>query len=179
MLDDFVEVVAGRHVNSDEFGVAGAMGIKVFDEFFEVVAFIFRNIHALAVLGALYKACAGCATTQKPLKRACCSACFMAGKKGLGPVKRFGARYGRTVKHKLAKIEIEQKKDHTCPYCSKDKVHKISYGIWECRKCGSTFTARAYTVGKRATLVEEAQRLVAEFPELRESKSEVIEEEEA
>ena len=100
-------------------------------------------------------------------------------KKGLGSVKRFGARYGRTVKMKFAKVEAEQKKAHTCPYCSKPKVKRIAYGIWECTKCESKFTARAYTVGKKSSLVEQATRLVAEFPEFRETKADVVEDEEA
>jgi len=88
--------------------------------------------------------------------------------KGLGPVKRYGVRYGRTIKHKLAKIEIEQKKDHQCPYCSKNKVKRVSYGIWNCRKCNVTFTARAYTVGKKLSLVEQAAQMKAETPEINE-----------
>ncbi len=88
--------------------------------------------------------------------------------KGLGPVKRFGTRYGRTIKYKLAKIEREQKKQHQCPYCSKNKVKRVSYGIWTCEKCKNTFTARAYTVGKKLSLVEQAAQLVAEAPKLKE-----------
>ena len=87
--------------------------------------------------------------------------------KGLGPVKRFGVRYGRTLKHKLAKIEIEQKQNHKCPYCAKPKVYRIAYGIWQCGKCKSKFTAQAYTVGKKLSLVEQAAKLIAEAPELR------------
>jgi len=88
-------------------------------------------------------------------------------KKGLGPVKRFGPRYGRTVKYKLAKVEIEQRKKHLCPYCAKPKVSRVSVGIWQCAKCNNKFTAKAYTVGQRATLVEETVQMVAEAPELR------------
>ena len=75
-------------------------------------------------------------------------------KKGLGPVKRFGTRYGRTPKHKLAKIEIEQKKRQKCPYCSRSSVKRLAFGIWKCTKCDSKFTAGAYTVGKKTVLVE-------------------------
>ncbi len=96
--------------------------------------------------------------------------------KGLGPVKRFGTRYGWTLKRKLAKIEIEQKKDHKCPYCSKLKVHRVSFGIWLCDKCNSKFTARAYTVGTKLSLVEQAAQMIAEAPEIRLNK--VVEEEE-
>ena len=91
--------------------------------------------------------------------------------KGLGPVKRFGTRYGRTLKHKLAKIEVEQKKKHKCPYCAKPKVSRVSYGIWYCKKCDSKFTARAYTVGQKLSLVEQTALMVAEAPELRSKKS--------
>ncbi len=89
--------------------------------------------------------------------------------KGLGPVKRFGTRYGRTTKHKLAKIEIEMKKAHKCPYCAKPKVYRIAFGIWQCGKCKSKFTARAYTVGAKLSLGEQAAQLTAEAPEFRPS----------
>ena len=88
--------------------------------------------------------------------------------KGLGPVKRFGTRYGRTTKHKLAKIEIELKKAHNCPYCSKNKVSRVSYGIWNCEKCKNTFTARAYTVGQKLSLTEQAAQMIAETPHIKE-----------
>ncbi len=95
--------------------------------------------------------------------------------KGLGPVKRYGTRYGRTTKNKAAKIEIEQKKLHKCPYCGKPKVSRVAYGIWQCSKCNSKFTARAYTVGPKLSIVEQAAMMVAEAPELRQ-RSEVEDE---
>jgi ribosomal protein eL43 len=62
--------------------------------------------------------------------------------------RRYGVRYGRTVKHKLGKIEAQQKKSHECPYCHYAKVSRKSAGIWHCAKCNCTFTSRAYTVSK-------------------------------
>jgi len=67
-------------------------------------------------------------------------------KKSLGSVKRFGARYGRRVKHKLAAIEAVQKGKHTCPYCRAEKVKQVAVGIWHCKRCNSKFTGRAYTL---------------------------------
>lgn len=64
--------------------------------------------------------------------------------KGLGSVKRFGPRYGRTVKHKLAKLESEQKKPQVCPYCRRPKAKRLSAGIYHCQKCDTKFTGRAY-----------------------------------
>lgn len=60
-------------------------------------------------------------------------------------VKRFGSRYGRRVRAMVGKIETEQRRHHKCQYCSKVAVKRISFGIWECEKCGAKFTGRAYT----------------------------------
>ncbi len=73
----------------------------------------------------------------------------------LGAAKRFGARYGRTNKHNFAKVEKEQRKKHKCPYCGKVAVKRLAVGIWECRRCDSKFTARAYTI-EAAKAEEEA-----------------------
>lgn len=73
-------------------------------------------------------------------------------KKSLGPVKRFGVRYGRTLKHKLAKIEVLQKAKQKCPYCLKTgrQVKRLSAGIYLCKKCNTKFTGGAYTLKSEA-----------------------------
>lgn len=62
----------------------------------------------------------------------------------LGAARRFGPRYGRTLKHKFNEIEKGHRAKHKCPYCSKSAVKRISSGIWQCNKCNSKFTGRAY-----------------------------------
>jgi large subunit ribosomal protein L37Ae len=69
----------------------------------------------------------------------------------LGSIRRFGSRYGRNVKHKLAKIEAIQKGKHQCPYCYSLKAKRLSTGIWSCGKCGSKFTGKAYSIKKVVT----------------------------
>ncbi len=71
-------------------------------------------------------------------------------------VRRFGVRYGRTVKRKLGKIEAQQRKHHECPFCHYAKVVRKAAGIWHCDKCNATFTSRAYTVAKPAPVRVEA-----------------------
>ena len=78
----------------------------------------------------------------------------MAKKTGLGSVKRFGVRYGRTVKQKLAKIEKQYSKESKCPYCKYEGVKRISAGIWGCKKCGAKFTAKAYSPEFRKQVTE-------------------------
>lgn len=73
---------------------------------------------------------------------------------GLGPVKRYGVRYGRTVKHNVAKIEKLQRHPQKCPYCNKLSVSRLSVGIWFCNKCKNKFTGNAYFLQKPVEIDE-------------------------
>lgn len=73
----------------------------------------------------------------------------MAEVKNLGSVKRFGPRYGRKPKKKLAKIEKNLRQKQKCPYCSKTQVKRVSVGIWQCAKCKAKFTGKAYSISSK------------------------------
>ncbi|MFX1474291.1 MAG: 50S ribosomal protein L37ae [Promethearchaeota archaeon] len=68
----------------------------------------------------------------------------MGRTKKAGRAGRFGARYGSTVRRRVAKIEAVEKALHKCPSCQTKAVRRISTGIWKCRKCGYTFSGGAY-----------------------------------
>ncbi|MFX1565820.1 MAG: 50S ribosomal protein L37ae [Promethearchaeota archaeon] len=68
----------------------------------------------------------------------------MGRTKKAGTAGRFGARYGVTLRQRVAKIESNMKIKHKCPSCQTKAVHRVSTGIWRCRKCGHTFTGGAY-----------------------------------
>lgn len=70
----------------------------------------------------------------------------MAEKIKLGSARRFGARYGRTNRLKVARIESQYLGTHKCPYCNYVAAKRISRGIWGCTKCSSKWTAKAYTL---------------------------------
>ena len=57
---------------------------------------------------------------------------------------RFGARYGRSVRTKLASVEEKQRKKQKCPYCGKIGVKRISKGIWSCPRCEKKFASDTY-----------------------------------
>ena len=57
---------------------------------------------------------------------------------------RFGARYGKTVRNKLTKIEVKQRKKQRCPFCEKLGAKRLSKGIWECSKCNKKFASNTY-----------------------------------
>lgn len=79
----------------------------------------------------------------------------MESRPHIGLIKRFGARYGRTLREKVAKIDHESRRRHACPYCSRVAVKRQAAGIWHCRKCSKTFTGRAYTLSSKILLREE------------------------
>jgi large subunit ribosomal protein L37Ae len=61
---------------------------------------------------------------------------------------RFGARYGAPLKRKRLNIEEKQKKLYKCPLCLKEKVKRVSSGIWHCSKCDVKFAGKAYSLGE-------------------------------
>lgn len=68
----------------------------------------------------------------------------MGRKKKLGPVARMGVRYGRTVRKRLAEVEVGLRRLYVCPKCGVEAVKRMSVGVWRCRKCGYKFTGGAY-----------------------------------
>ncbi len=60
------------------------------------------------------------------------------------PAKRFMAKYGSTLRKKVAEIERVQRALHYCPSCGKPKVRRYAIGIWICRGCGFKFAGGAW-----------------------------------
>lgn len=72
---------------------------------------------------------------------------------------RFGARYGRVGRKRVADIEEEMREDHECPECGTEGVERAGTGIWECGRCGYRFAGGAYTVSTpRGEAVDRAIR---------------------
>lgn len=66
----------------------------------------------------------------------------MGRTKKVGPAGRFGVRYGRKVKERIARLE--ETKKHKCPACLKLTLKREAAGIWVCKKCGLKFAGKAY-----------------------------------
>jgi large subunit ribosomal protein L37Ae len=83
----------------------------------------------------------------------------MGRTKKAGRAGRFGARYGVTLRQRVAKIEANMKMLHKCPSCQTKAVRRLSTGIWTCRKCGHTYTGGAYVPAT------DAQKILRTFRE--------------
>jgi len=57
---------------------------------------------------------------------------------------RFGAKYGRSIRAKLVKVEVKQRVKQKCPFCEKLGVKRLSKGIWKCSKCNKKFASDTY-----------------------------------
>lgn len=68
-------------------------------------------------------------------------------KKKTGSAGRFGVRYSSRIRNKVSDIEKKQKAKYYCPSCNKVAVRRKFKGVWECKKCLHTFTAKAYQIG--------------------------------
>lgn len=68
----------------------------------------------------------------------------MGRKKKIGSAGRFGSRYGKKVRSKIAEIEKTQRQRHVCPKCNLPHVSRVSAGIWICDKCGTKFSGLSY-----------------------------------
>ncbi|MEK6823200.1 MAG: hypothetical protein AABY13_05195 [Nanoarchaeota archaeon] len=75
-------------------------------------------------------------------------------KKSLGSAKRYGVRYGATLKRKVAAIEEVQRSNQKCPYCNKHAAEWKMVGVYECFKCKAKFTAKAYAIKQKITFAE-------------------------
>jgi large subunit ribosomal protein L37Ae len=62
-----------------------------------------------------------------------------------GSAGRFGPRYGRFIRKRVAEMEKISRAAHLCPRCDQIAVKRQGTGIWECRKCGFKFAGGAYT----------------------------------
>lgn len=67
------------------------------------------------------------------------------GGRETGSAGRFGARYGRVARRRVAEIEETMRDDHVCPDCGTEAVERQGTAIWECRKCGHKFAGGTYS----------------------------------
>ena len=98
--------------------------------------------------------------------------------------KRYGVRYGRKLREKVGKIDRSRLSSKQCPHCNYKRVKRVPAGIWNCTKCASKFTGRAYSIGSKVdvagpSLKADAAEAEEEPEEEEEQEEETFEEKEA
>ena len=78
-------------------------------------------------------------------------------KKFQGNVGKFGARYGKSTREKIARSENSVKASKKSPFCNKNTVRRVSSGLWICTKTGIKFTGKAYSFDSKAMLSSKAK----------------------
>jgi large subunit ribosomal protein L37Ae len=81
---------------------------------------------------------------------------------------RYGPRYGRKIRKRIADVESAMNQAHKCPSCGRKAVSRKGTGIWTCAKCAVTFAGGTYVpetaVGK--TVARAIRRASEEQEEL-------------
>jgi len=72
----------------------------------------------------------------------------MPKKKKAKAAGRFGTRYGRKIRVKIAEIESEQRKKQQCIFCN-GTAKRLAKGIWKCKKCDKKFASNTYILPKK------------------------------
>lgn len=88
----------------------------------------------------------------------------------VGSSGRFGPRYGTRVRARVKSVEERAKGFHRCPECESKKVKRVGSGIWECKRCGTKFAAKAYS--PVTTTIEKRIDEESEIPVTKEEEEE-------
>lgn len=93
---------------------------------------------------------------------------------------RLGVRYGVGIRKRLLKVELEQKKKHSCPRCGYTSLKRLSKGIFFCKKCRNKFSGGAYlpstSTGKTIEKMVGQRRFTPYLQELTRGEAELAEE---
>ncbi len=64
--------------------------------------------------------------------------------KKVGVTGKYGSRGGVGIRKKYL-LAIDDKSKRVCPTCgTKDKIKRVSSGVYQCRKCGTKISGGAY-----------------------------------
>ena len=64
--------------------------------------------------------------------------------KKVGNTGWMGARYGIRIRRRVLDIDRSREARAPCPHCATVTVERVASGIFECRRCGTTFASGAY-----------------------------------
>ena len=64
--------------------------------------------------------------------------------KKVGNTGWMGPRYGIRIRRRVLELDRQRRKPAACPRCSTVTIHRVSTGVFECRRCGARYASGAY-----------------------------------
>ncbi|EAR95362.1 60S ribosomal protein L37a (macronuclear) [Tetrahymena thermophila SB210] len=62
----------------------------------------------------------------------------------VGITRKYGTRYGASLRKVVKKFEITQHAKYGCPFCGKVAVKRAAVGIWKCKPCKKIIAGGAW-----------------------------------
>eukprot|EP01016_Furgasonia_blochmanni_P054529 TRINITY_DN8_c0_g1_i1.p2 TRINITY_DN8_c0_g1~~TRINITY_DN8_c0_g1_i1.p2 ORF type:complete len:166 (-),score=70.27 TRINITY_DN8_c0_g1_i1:312-809(-) len=79
--------------------------------------------------------------------------------KKVGITRKYGVRYGASLRKIIKKFEIQQHAKYFCPFCGKNGMRRVSVGIWHCKPCFKTIAGGAWTLTTPAAVTAKTTML--------------------
>ena len=62
----------------------------------------------------------------------------------VGITRKYGTRYGSSLRKIIKKFELTQHAKYQCPFCGKNGVKRSCVGIWKCKGCSKSVAGGAW-----------------------------------
>ena len=84
----------------------------------------------------------------------------------VGITRKYGTRYGSSLRKIAKKFEVSQRARYNCPFCGKSSVKRTVIGVWKCKACKKQIAGGAWELNTPTALT--AKSTMARLKKLRE-----------
>mmetsp|Transcript_33532 Transcript_33532/g.39046 ORF Transcript_33532/g.39046 Transcript_33532/m.39046 type:complete len:97 (+) Transcript_33532:16-306(+) len=74
----------------------------------------------------------------------------------VGIVRKYGTRYGASLRKIIKKFEVQQHSRYFCPFCGKTSVRRQAVGIWRCNGCAKVVAGGAWQLTTGPAVIAKA-----------------------
>lgn len=77
----------------------------------------------------------------------------------VGITRKYGTRYGASLRKIIKKFEVAQHARYLCPFCGKVAVRRRAIGIWSCKACHKVIAGGAWELATSQALTAKTTML--------------------
>jgi large subunit ribosomal protein L37Ae len=77
----------------------------------------------------------------------------------VGITRKYGTRYGASLRKIIKKFEVQQHAVYLCPFCGKQSVRRLAVGIWACKSCHKQIAGGAWELATAQALAAKSTML--------------------